>query len=218
MTTATPPTINRATTSRSVGSATHKQFLLACLGQLAPERTTTRQEKQELSLNNHSSHKSNQSESITMESQPILPDRRRAEQQITYLKKKELEAKEMSKMTLEYTGKPYLLKAQHSAFNISDSTTIALTVQNLQITSFVPDSTEMGSLCGNNKNSRKLSTEKSGAMGHPLCVFEVLDVFYFFFSFWTRFWDPSVLNLHSSSCWTNEQKIRLYASKKNYTL
>ena len=34
------------------------------------------------------------------------------------------------KRTLECTGKPYLLKAQHSAFNISDSTTIALTVQN----------------------------------------------------------------------------------------
>ena len=42
---------------------------------------------------------------------------------------------------LECTGKPYLLKAQHSAFNISDSTTIPLTVQNWQITSFVPDST-----------------------------------------------------------------------------
>ena len=39
------------------------------------------------------------------------------------------------------TGKPYLLKAQHSAFNISDSTTIPLTVQNWQITSLVPDST-----------------------------------------------------------------------------
>ena len=45
--------------------------------------------------------------------------------------------------TLECTGKPYLLKAQHSAFNISDSTTIALTVQNWQITSFVPDSTDL---------------------------------------------------------------------------
>ena len=44
---------------------------------------------------------------------------------------------------LECTGKPYLLKAQHSAFNISDSTTIALTVQNWQITSFVPDSTDL---------------------------------------------------------------------------
>ena len=44
--------------------------------------------------------------------------------------------------TLECTGKPYLLKAQHSAFNISDSTTIPLTVQNWQITSFVPDSTD----------------------------------------------------------------------------
>ena len=30
--------------------------------------------------------------------------------------------------TLECTGKPYLLKAQHCAFNISDSTTIPLTV------------------------------------------------------------------------------------------
>ena len=45
--------------------------------------------------------------------------------------------------SLECTGKPYLLKAQHSAFNISDSTTIALTVQNSQITSFVPDSTDL---------------------------------------------------------------------------
>ena len=41
---------------------------------------------------------------------------------------------------LECTSKPYLLKAQHCAFNISDSTTIPLTVQNWQITSFVPDS------------------------------------------------------------------------------
>ena len=46
-----------------------------------------------------------------------------------------------SKTALECTGKPYLLKAQHSAFNISDSTTIPSTVQNWQITSFVPDST-----------------------------------------------------------------------------
>ena len=37
--------------------------------------------------------------------------------------------------TLECTGKPYLLKAQLCAFNISDSTTILLTVQNWQITS-----------------------------------------------------------------------------------
>ena len=44
---------------------------------------------------------------------------------------------------LECTGKPYLLKAQHSAFNISDSTTIPLTVQNWQITSIVPDSTDL---------------------------------------------------------------------------
>ena len=45
--------------------------------------------------------------------------------------------------SLECTGKPYLLKAQHSAFKISDSTTIPLTVQNWQITSFVPDSTDL---------------------------------------------------------------------------
>ena len=45
--------------------------------------------------------------------------------------------------SLECTGKPYLLKAQQSAFNISDSTTIPLTVQNWQITSFVPDSTDL---------------------------------------------------------------------------
>ena len=43
---------------------------------------------------------------------------------------------------LECTGKPYLLKAQHCAFNISDSTTIPLIVQNWQITSFVPGSTD----------------------------------------------------------------------------
>ena len=47
-----------------------------------------------------------------------------------------------SGQALECTGKPYLLKAQHSAFNISDSTTIPLTVQNRQITSFVPVSTD----------------------------------------------------------------------------
>ena len=45
--------------------------------------------------------------------------------------------------SFECRGKPYLLKAQHSAFNISDSTTIHLTVQNRQITSFVPDSTDL---------------------------------------------------------------------------
>ena len=45
--------------------------------------------------------------------------------------------------TLECTGKPYLLKAQHCAFNISDSTSIPLTVQKWQITSFVPDSTDL---------------------------------------------------------------------------
>ena len=45
--------------------------------------------------------------------------------------------------TLQCTGKPYLLKAQHSAFNIVDSKTIPLTVQNWQITSFVPDSTDL---------------------------------------------------------------------------
>ena len=45
--------------------------------------------------------------------------------------------------------------------------------------------------------------------------FDVLGVFcFFFFSFWTRFWGSSVLNLHSSSCWTNEQKSGPYASKK----
>ena len=46
-------------------------------------------------------------------------------------------------LSLECTGKPYLLKAQHSAFNTSDSTTIPLTVQSWQITSFVPDSTDL---------------------------------------------------------------------------
>ena len=47
------------------------------------------------------------------------------------------------KQTIECTGKPYLHKVQHSAFNISDSTTIPLTLQNWQITSFVPDSTDL---------------------------------------------------------------------------
>ena len=37
------------------------------------------------------------------------------------------------------------------------------------------------------KVSKSLSAEKSGTMGDPYCVFEVLDVFCFFFSFWTRF-------------------------------
>ena len=46
-------------------------------------------------------------------------------------------------LPLQCTGKPYLLKAQHSAFNIVDSKTIPLTVQNWQITSFVPDSTDL---------------------------------------------------------------------------
>ena len=45
--------------------------------------------------------------------------------------------------SLQCTGKTYLLKAQHSAFNIVDSKTIPLTVQNWQITSFVPDSTDL---------------------------------------------------------------------------
>ena len=44
--------------------------------------------------------------------------------------------------TLECTGKLNLLKAQLCAFNTSDSTTIPLTVQNWQITSYVPDSTD----------------------------------------------------------------------------
>ena len=52
-------------------------------------------------------------------------------------------SEKVKKVSLECTGKPYLLKAQHSAFNISDSTTIPLTVQNWQITSFVPDSTDL---------------------------------------------------------------------------
>ena len=47
-------------------------------------------------MNNHSSQKSNQSQSTTIKTQPILPDRLRAEKQRTYLKKKELEAEEMS--------------------------------------------------------------------------------------------------------------------------
>ena len=38
-------------------------------------------------------------------------------------------------LTLECTGKPYLLKAQLCSFNISVSMTIPLTVQNWQITS-----------------------------------------------------------------------------------
>ena len=49
-------------------------------------------------MSNHSSQKSNQLQSITMKIQPILPDRLRAEKQRTYLRKKELEAEEMSKI------------------------------------------------------------------------------------------------------------------------
>ena len=45
-------------------------------------------------------------------------------------------------ISLECIGKPYLLKAQLCAFNTSDSTTIPLTVQNWQITSYVPVSTQ----------------------------------------------------------------------------
>ena len=45
-------------------------------------------------------------------------------------------------LALECIGKLNLLKAQHGAFNTSDSTTIPLTVQNWQITSYVPDSTD----------------------------------------------------------------------------
>ena len=44
--------------------------------------------------------------------------------------------------SLQCTGKLNLLKAQFCAFNTSDSTTIPLTVQNWQITSFVVDSTD----------------------------------------------------------------------------
>ena len=55
-------------------------------------------ERQEQSMNNHSSQKSNQSQSITMKTQPIVPDRLRAEKQTTYLEEKELEAEEMSKI------------------------------------------------------------------------------------------------------------------------
>ena len=46
-------------------------------------------------------------------------------------------------LTLQCTGKLNLLKAQFCAFNTSESTTIPLTVQNWQITSFVPDSTDL---------------------------------------------------------------------------
>ena len=49
-------------------------------------------------MNNHSSQKINQSQSVTMKTQPILPDRLREKKQRTYLKKKELEAEEMSKI------------------------------------------------------------------------------------------------------------------------
>ena len=62
---------------------------------------------------------------------------------------KDIKQKDLLISTLECTGKPCLLKAQHSAFNISDSTTIALTVQNWQITSFVPDSTDLVVDCSN---------------------------------------------------------------------
>ena len=56
---------------------------------------------------------------------------------------KSLTQTQLLEPSLECTGKPYLLKAQHCAFNNSDSTTIIpLTVHNWQITSFVPDSTD----------------------------------------------------------------------------
>ena len=66
-------------------------------------------------MNNHSSQKSNQSQSITMKTQPILPDRLRAEKQRTYLKKKELEAEEMSKIEGEPLLKQNIRKKSHSA-------------------------------------------------------------------------------------------------------
>ena len=50
--------------------------------------------------------------------------------------------KVMLTSALQCTGKLNLLKAQFCAFNTSDSTTIPLTVQNWQITSFVVDSTD----------------------------------------------------------------------------
>ena len=53
-----------------------------------------------------------------------------------------LRAAEIAGGTLECIGKLNLLKAQLCAFNTSDSTTIPLTMQNWQITSYDPDSTD----------------------------------------------------------------------------
>ena len=47
-----------------------------------------------------------------------------------------------NRASLECIGKLNLLKAQLCAFNTSGSTTIPLTVQNWQITSYIPDSTD----------------------------------------------------------------------------
>ena len=48
----------------------------------------------------------------------------------------------LDEYALECIGKLNLLKAQLCAFSTSDSTTIPFTVQNCQITSYVPDSTD----------------------------------------------------------------------------
>ena len=64
----------------------------------------------------HSSQKSNQSQSITMKTQPISPDRLRAEKQRTYLKKKNWKRRKCQKLK----GEPLLKqkkieKKSHSA-------------------------------------------------------------------------------------------------------
>ena len=60
-------------------------------------------------------------------------------------------------VSLECVGKPNLLKAQFCASNTSDSTTIPLTVQNWQITSQVPDSTDFVVDSGNKCLAVRLS-------------------------------------------------------------
>ena len=64
--------------------------------------------------------------------------------------------------TLECIGKLNLLKAQLCAFNTTDSTTIPLTVQRWQITSYVPDSTDFVV-----DSSSKCLTVRT--VGMPLC-------------------------------------------------
>ena len=66
-------------------------------------------------------------------------------------------------LSLECIGKLNLLKAQFCAFNTSDSTTIPLTVQKWQITSYVPESTDFVV-----DSSKKCLAVRN--VGMPLCA------------------------------------------------